>query len=131
MKEPSLFPYKTRSECYLCYEKVTGTTLHAFREKLYGRRKPNPSYKSSASKYVQPRQKSTPPQFQVEVNKAYVMEYMRQRAAAYQPVKIFYKDDKLPTIFHDYRFDEKYLYVSSGKGYEYKYLIERIRNVEF
>jgi hypothetical protein len=80
---------------------------------------------------VQPKAKPAKTQFQTEVNKAYIMQYLKHKAAIYQPIKIFYKDDKLPTIFHDYRFDEKYLYVPSGKGYEYTYLIERIRNVEF
>lgn len=58
------------------------------------------------------------------------MEYLEYKSANYQPIKIFYKSDILPTIFYSYRFDNKYLYVSSGKGYEYKYLIDRIRNVQ-
>lgn len=69
--------------------------------------------------------------FKAEVDRTYVVQYLKHKAAIYQPIKIFYKDDRLPTIFHDYRFDEKYLYIPSGKGYEYRYLIERIRKVEF
>lgn len=58
------------------------------------------------------------------------MQYLKYKTTMNQPVKIFYKEESLPTIFYEYKFDTTYLYVPSGKGYDYRYLIERIRNVE-
>lgn len=73
---------------------------------------------------------SRPSKFKQEISRERIMLYLKFKAATKQPIKIFYKEEEWPTIFYDYKFDNKYLYVPSGKGYDYKYLIERIRNVE-
>jgi len=68
--------------------------------------------------------------FKQEVSRQEIMLYLQTKSRSGQPIKIYYKDDKLPTIFHDYTFNSTYLFVPSGKGFSYKYLIERIRSFE-
>ena len=150
-----LFPYKSRGECYLCYEKVIGTTLHAFRQKINHQEKSASNtnwYKctncdsisstwsgrcascgewntqatiKSATKPVVKKAK-----FEQEVTREYIVQYLQYRAASNQPIKIYYKDDKTFRVFYSYTFDDTYLHIPGTKGYSYKYLINRIRNVE-
>lgn len=56
------------------------------------------------------------------------MNYLETKASSGQPIKIYYKEDTLPTVFHDFTFNDTYLFVPSGKGFSYTYLIARIRN---
>lgn len=47
-----------------------------------------------------------------------------------QPIKIFYKDDTKARVFYQYKFDNKYINIPSGSNYDYKYLIDRVRDIE-
>lgn len=68
--------------------------------------------------------------FEQEVSKEYILEYLQYRAASNQPIKIYYKDDRTFRVFYSYTFDNTYLHIPGTKGYSYKYLLDRIRNVE-
>lgn len=156
VKSSELFPFKGRAECYLCYEKVTGKTLHAFRQQLSGQEKApaktiwylctycdavtdnwsgrcsscgewnTQKSVSSASKPVVKRVK-----YKQEVSVEYILEYLRYRVASNQPAKIYYKDDKTFRVFYTYTFDNTYLRVPASAGhYNIMYRLDRIRNVE-
>jgi hypothetical protein len=58
------------------------------------------------------------------------MQYLKTKSVMRQSISIYYKDDKTPRTFYGFRFDEVYLRVPSTHGYEYKYLINQIRNVQ-
>jgi hypothetical protein len=155
VRDSALFPYKSRPECYSCYEKVTGTTLHAFRQKVNRQKKVAATtwYKCSSCDSIHPnwsgrcpacgewstlsavQSNGQPPvakksKFSPEVSREYVVQYLQYRAASNQPIKIYYKDDRTFRIFYSYTFDDTYLHIPSTKGYTYKYLIDKIRNVE-
>ena len=68
--------------------------------------------------------------FTQEVSREYIVEYLKYRSASNLPIKIYYKDDKAFRTFYSYSFDNTYLRVAGTKGYDYKYIIDRIRNVE-
>lgn len=58
------------------------------------------------------------------------MQYLKYRSVSGLPINIYYKDDVTFRVFYSYTFDDTYLHIPSTKGYSYKYLIDRIRNVE-
>lgn len=125
-KDARLFPYKSRPECYLCYEKVSGVTLHAFRNEISGRQKsvaPNVSQQVSKSK---PHRKVV----RQEVGTDYIQRYLGQRYKTGQPINIYYKDDKQYRTFFVFTYDDTYLRIpANAGGYNILYRIDRIRNV--
>lgn len=128
VKDSQFFPYKTRNECYLCYERKEGKTLHSFRQSLglSSANYTNRLYKS----VTQPKPKKTSFEFQREIPVEDILRYLRYRKDTGQPAKIYYKDDITFRTFHNFSFTKDHLYIPSGKGYNYTYLISRIRNVE-
>ena len=73
--------------------------------------------------------KKKPETFTPEVDRAYVVQYLEYRKLIDKPIRFYYKDDATAREFYRYRFDDTYIYVSSGRGYEIKFLIDRVRNV--
>ena len=160
-----MFPFESRPECYLCYEKVTGRTLRTFRSTIY--RYTHPPEKTTYIEFkwkcsncgslyedwfgrcnacgewntMQETNDASPSmpkiqrasrtkKFSQEVSRDYIMQYLKSKSVMKQPIKIYYKDDKTFRVFYSYSFDNTYLRVPSTHGYDYKYLIDRIRNVE-
>jgi hypothetical protein len=126
-KDAKLFPFKSRPECYLCYEKVAGVTLHAFREEVRRRKS------GGLSLLAKPTSKSKPHRKVVrqEVGMEYIKWYLEQKSKTGQPIKIYYKEDKQYRTFFTFTYDDTYLRVpASAGGYNIMYRLDRIRNVE-
>ena len=135
---------------------MTGTTLHAFRDKLRHQNKAelqtwykctncNSIYSKwsgrceSCGKWntlrtstgrTNTRSAKKKEAFVPEVERGYIVQYLKSRSATHQPVKIYYKDDATFRVFYNYTFDDKYIHTPSTEGYDFKYLIDKIRNIE-
>lgn len=112
----------------MCYEKVAGVTLHAFREEI--RRRKGGGDLSSPTK---PTSKSKPHRKVVrqEISMEYIKWYLEQKFKTGQPIKVYYKDDTQYRTFFTYTYDDTYLRVpASAGGYNILFRLDRIRNVE-
>jgi len=108
-------------ECTKCHAKVSGT---------WRGRCPN-CEEWNTLKFIgsDPSPKNQQPQFTQEVEREYIVQYLKHRKISNQPIKFYYKNDTQPREFYQYSFNDTYVYIPSGKGYSYNYLIDRIRNV--
>jgi hypothetical protein len=126
-KNAKFFPYKSRSECYLCYEKVAGVTLHTFREEISRRN-------SGASHITRVNTTKPKPHRKVvrqEVDMEMIISYLRQRFDTGQSINVYYKDDEHYRTFSTFTYDDTYLRVpASAGGYNIMYRLDRIRNIK-
>lgn len=137
VRDEVFFPYKSRSECYECYEKIMGVKLHSFRERL---RYENPGWQQVVGgmkilhepikKILKVVKKSdSESHYNVEVDRDTLLVYLKQQRDKGSPARLYYKDDNIPRTMNDFNFDDRYIYVPSGKGYNYLFRLDRVTKI--
>lgn len=125
-KDAGLFPFKSRSECYLCYEKVEGVTLHSFRGQISRGGIGVVTQIAKAATKSKPHRKV----IRQEIGMDDIYWYLEQQYRNGRPIHIYYKEDKDYRTFYEFTYDETYLRIpASAGGYNILYRIDRIRNV--